>query len=152
MADNPEFLALTPDPETESTPVSASEPAEAASSKDEAAPAPLPEESEPASKPVVTFRGNNYDLASVVGVTVGGIVLFSCLTCNAGFYCLPIVPIILGIIGLVAARDAVDPDRTRLLSWLSVGSGVAILLLIILGIAAYFAFIFFVIMADSGGF
>lgn len=145
MADNPEFLQTTPGSETEAA--SASE-----SMEGEIVPVPSLEEGEPTSKPAVTFRGNSYDLASVIGVTIGAMVLFSCITCNLGYYCLPVVPIILGIIGLVAAKDAVDPDRTKLLSWVSVGSGVAILLLIFLFAAAYIAFIFFAIMADSGGF
>jgi hypothetical protein len=92
-------------------------------------------------KPAITFMGNSYDLTAVVGVTTGAIVLLTCATCNLGYYCLPLVPIILGIIGLVAAKDAVDPERTKLLSWLSLGSGVIILLLIFLAIVAYVAFI-----------
>ena len=46
----------------------------------------------------------------------------------------------------------VDPDRTRLLSWLSVGSGAIILLLLIAGIVLYVFFIFFAIAAEGGGF
>ena len=103
-------------------------------------------------EPVVTFAGNNYDLMAVVGVTVGGIVLLSCATCNMGFYCLPLVPIVLGVVGLISAKDSVNPERTRLLSWLSVGSGGVILLLLLLFIAAYIFIIFFAIAADKGGF
>ena len=62
------------------------------------------------------------------------------------------MPIILGTIGLVAAKDSVDPERTKLLSWLSVGSGVVILLLIFLFVALYVGFIVLVIMAENGGF
>jgi hypothetical protein len=102
--------------------------------------------------PQITFRGNSYDLMSVVGVTVGGMTLLTCATCNMGFYCLPLVPIILGIIGLVAAKDSVDPERTKLLSWLSVGSGAVIIILIAAIFIIYFAFIFIMIAADSGGF
>ena len=103
-------------------------------------------------KPVVTFRGNSYDLASVVGVTTGAIVLLTCATCNFGYYCLPFIPVILGIVGLVAARDSVNPERTKLLSWLSLGSGAIILLLIFLAVIAYIALIAFAIVADSRGF
>lgn len=102
--------------------------------------------------PKVTFRGNSYDLASVVGVTIGGMTLLTCATCNLGYYCLPVIPIILGIIGLVAAKDSVDPDRTTLLSWLSIGSGTLILLLIFLFIALYIALIIVAVMAENGGF
>ncbi|MEW5959791.1 MAG: hypothetical protein AB1801_18860 [Chloroflexota bacterium] len=109
-------------------------------------------EAETGSKPQITFLGNSYDLTAVVGLTIGAVVLLSCATCNLGYYCLPFVPIILGIIGLVAAKDSVNPDRTKLLSWLSVGSGAAILLLMFVFIALYVGFIVFAIMADSGGF
>ncbi len=99
----------------------------------------------------VTFEGNTYDMLSVIGVIIGGIVLLSCVTCNMAFYLLPFVPIILGIIGLVTAQDSVDPDRTKLLSWLSLVSGGIIFLLIALVVGAYFLFIFFMIAAGSGG-
>mgnify|MGYP005852621485 CR=1 FL=1 len=147
MADQPEFLDLTPNTAPEPTPAVEAEPADSPDSTDTADQS-LP----PAAKPVVTFQGNSYDLAAVIGVTIGGMVLFSCLTCNLGYYCLPIAPIILGAIGLIAAKDAVEPDRTKLLSWLSLGAGSAVILLIILFVAAYIAFIVFAVMADSGGF
>jgi hypothetical protein len=106
----------------------------------------------PMPKPSVTFEGNNYDLMVVVGVTIGAAVLLSCFTLNLGWYCLPIVPVILGGIGLATAKDSVNPERTRLLAWLSLASGGAILILIILGILAYILIIVFAIAADSSGF
>lgn len=100
--------------------------------------------------PAITFQGNSYDLVSVVGVTIGGITLLSCATCNLGFYCLPLLPIILGAIGLVAAKDSVDPERTKFLSWISLGSGAVILLLILLFVAAYIILIAFAVATESG--
>jgi hypothetical protein len=100
----------------------------------------------------ITFQGNSYDLASVVGVTIGAVTLLTCATCNMGFYCLPIIPIVLGIIGLVSAKDSVDPERTRLLSWLSLGSGAVIVLLILLVIAAYIGIIIFAVATEGNGF
>jgi hypothetical protein len=50
------------------------------------------------------------------------------------------------------AKESVEPDRTRLLSWLSVGSGAVILALLVAGIALYIFFIIFAIAAESGGF
>ncbi len=96
-------------------------------------------EAETAPKSVVTFEGNNYDLAAVVGVTIGGIVLLSCATCNLAFYVLPFLPIILGLVGLLTAKDSVNPERTKLLSWLSLGSGALILLLILFLVIAIIA-------------
>jgi hypothetical protein len=106
--------------------------------------------STPTPEPGVTFRGNNYDLTGVVGVTVGAVTLFSCLTLGLGYYCPPVIPVILGIIGLAAAGNSVDPARTRRLSWISIGSGALILLLILLLVVAYIGFIAFIIATEEG--
>jgi hypothetical protein len=100
----------------------------------------------------ITFQGNSYDLASVVGVTIGAVTLLACVTCNMGYYCLPIIAIVLGIIGLVSAKDSVDPERTRLLSWLSLGSGAVIVLLILLVMVAYIGIIIFAVATEGNGF
>ena len=149
MDDKPEFLDLTPDSETD--PTAAAEAETSVLSEETGSPL-VPVSAESGTKPAITFRGNSYDLASVVGLTIGAMVLLSCLTCNVAYYCLPVVPVILGIIGLVAAKDSVDPDRTKLLSWLSLGSGAIILLLIFLFVVAYVGLIVFAVMAENGGF
>jgi hypothetical protein len=102
---------------------------------------PSDEVSESPSMPLVTFQGNTYDLMSLGSLVVGALVLFSCLTCNAGFYCLPLVPIALGTIGLIGAHQSVQADRTRLWSWLGIAAGVIILLLLLLAIMLYVGFI-----------
>jgi hypothetical protein len=107
---------------------------------------------ETAPKPIVTFEGNNYDLAAVVGVTIGGIVLLSCATCNLGFYVLPFLPIILGLVGLLTARDSVNPERTKFLSWLSLGSGALILLLILFLVIVYIAIIVIAVASEGESF
>ena len=113
----------------------------------------VPIEPASSSKPVVTFRGNNYDLMSVVGVSLAGGTLFACGTCGFGFYCLPFVPLILGIVGLFSLKESVDPDRTKLLSWASIAVGSLFVLLILAGILfyiLYFTFIFSMIAAEGG--
>lgn len=106
---------------------------------------------EPAPRsPKVTFMGNTYDLLSVVTVVSGGLTLLSCLTCNMGYYCLPILPIVLGIVGVLSAHQSVDRERTRLLSWLGVAAGGIILLLFLVAVALYVGFI--VVMMVAGGF
>jgi len=97
-------------------------------------------------RPQVTFMGNSYDLTAVVAVVTGGVIAFSCLTCNLGYYCLPVVPVVLGLVGLLSAEDSVDPSRTRLLSWLGVGGGGIVILLMLLGLVLYFGFIILAIM------
>jgi hypothetical protein len=135
MDEKPDFLEKAPTEENQSTP----EPI-----TDTEGVAPLERE-----KPTVTFMGNSYDLTSVVAVTVGGVVLFTCFTCNLGWYCLPLIPIILGIIALISAKDSVDPERTKKLSWIGIGSGAAIIILAVLAFVAYFVFLFFVIGMES---
>jgi hypothetical protein len=122
-----------------------------ASSTSDRDPASAPDGGVNHSRATVTFRGNSYDLMAVVGVTIGAAVLLTCATCNFGYYCLPFVPILLGAVGLATADDSVDPPRTRRLSWISLGSGAAILLLIFFFIIVYIGFIAFVIALDQNG-
>jgi hypothetical protein len=136
MDDNPEFLNLSSDEESK---LAASPTTDTALEGE-------------TNKPVVTFRGNGYDLMVVVGVTIGGIMLSICFTCGLAQYILPFVPIVLGIIGLVAAKDSVDPERTKLLSWISLGSGGFFLILIFLAVLTYIAFFLLMMaMAAEGG-
>ena len=107
---------------------------------------------ETATKPTITFQGNNYDLAAVVGVTIGGITLLSCATCNLGFYLLPFLPLVLGLVGLIAAKDSVNPERTKLLSWFSIGSSAVILLLILAVVILYIGFIAYAIATEGKSF
>jgi hypothetical protein len=99
--------------------------------------------------PKVTFMGNSYDLVAVIAATVGGLMAASCLTCNTIWYCMPLGAIVLGLVGLVSTKDAVDADRTRLLSWIGVAGGALVVLLVVLGIIAYVALIGFAVVAGS---
>ena len=109
----------------------------------------LPEE-QPAEHPQVTFVGNKYDLIALVAVVTALVLMFMCLTCNMGYFCLPVIPLVLGIIGLVTAKSSLDAERTRLFSWIGVGVGGITLLLWALAVIGYFAFVFIMIMANSG--
>ena len=110
----------------------------------EASERPLPGE------PRVTFKGNAYDLMSLGSLATGALLLFSCLTCNLGYYCFPLLPVVLGLVGLLAARQSVEVKRTRLWSWLGIAAGGIVVLLVVAGIGLYIAFI--VLMAIAGGF
>lgn len=85
----------------------------------------------------VTFMGNTYDLAALGALGSGAVVLFSCLTCNLGYYCLPFIPLLLGLVGIISAREAVNKERTRLWSWLGIGAGIVV---IVAGILAVMGF------------
>lgn len=80
----------------------------------------------------VTFMGNTYDLAALGALGSGALVLFSCLTCNMGYYCLPFIPLLLGLVGIVSAREAVNKERTQLWSWIGVGAGVVVIVMALL--------------------
>jgi len=102
--------------------------------------------------PAVTFHGNNYDLAAVVGITIGVVTLLSCASFGMATYCMPFLPVILGVVGLVTAKDSVNPERTKLLSWISIGIGGLILLLIVVLVVLYIAFIGFVVANEGNTF
>ena len=90
----------------------------------------------------VTFMGNTYDLAALGALGSGALVLFSCLTCNLGYYCLPFIPLLLGLVGIVSAREAIDKERTRLWSWLGIGAGIVVIvagILAVMGSCLWFA-------------
>ena len=99
--------------------------------------------------PEATFKGNTYDLAALGALASGVVVLFSCLTCNMGFYCLPLLPLVLGLIGLLSSRQAVEEERTRLWSWLGIAAGGFIVLLTIAGVVLYIAFIVLAVVAQG---
>ena len=141
MDEKPDFLEMT----------SKEEDAKVAESVPDPAVAVIAEQG----KPTVTFMGNNYDLAAVAALITGGAVLLACGTCGLGYYCLPLLPLIFGIIGLVAAKDSIDPERTKRLSWIGVGVTAVIVLLGVLLFVGYFVFVFFMMglgsMSSYGG-
>ena len=112
---------------------------------------PVPVDDSPPSSSA-TWQGNSYDATAFVGALLGGLILLTCFTCNFGFYCWPVLAIIFGIIGLVNAKDSLDPERTKLLSWIGVGTGGVIIALIAVLFVLYFGFIIFAIAMEGGGF
>lgn len=95
----------------------------------------------------VTFEGNNNDLTAVAAIVSAGVALISCGTCGQGLYCLPFIPGVLGIIGLLSADASVDPERTRRFSWISLGIGGGLILLTVIFLAAIFLMYFSVFAA-----
>jgi hypothetical protein len=118
---------------------------------EEALPTPTEDEGEPAlaEAPQVTFRGNSYDLTSLGSLVTGGLILFSCVTCGMGYYCMPVIAVVLGAIGVLGARQAVDRERTRLWSWLGIATGGFILLIMAAAFVLYIAFIILAVTSTS---
>lgn len=95
-------------------------------------------------RPPAIFTGNWYDLAAMGAFASGLLAAFLCLTLNYGNYCLPFLPLVLGLIGVLTARQAVNRDRAQLWSWVGLGIGIALVVLLVLCVVLYFAF--FVLM------
>ncbi len=80
------------------------------------------------------YKGNTTDLTALIALVLGVVTLGSCC---GGFYCVPLVGLVLSIFGLLNAHKAYDPGRTRRLSALGlVGSG-AVVVVIVLIFALY---------------
>ena len=80
------------------------------------------------------YQGNNQDLQAFVGMIVGITTLVSCC---GGSCCLPFVPLGLGVMALMNAKDAIDPKRTRQQAWISIGIG-GLFGLFVAGIIAFY--------------
>ena len=90
-------------------------------------------------------------LISLGALITGAMILFSCLTCNMGYYCLPLVSIALGAVGVLSARQSVDARRTRLWSWVGIAAGAFLLFFIAALFALYIGFIVLAIVVDQRG-
>jgi hypothetical protein len=100
-------------------------------------------------EPPVTFKGNAYDMVSLGALATGAWLLLSCLTCNMTYYCLPFIPIALGVIGLLQAREAVESERTKLWSWLGIAGGGLTVLLILAAIVLYMMFLVLMVVVGE---
>jgi hypothetical protein len=76
-----------------------------------------------ASTQLRVYRGNAFDITALIALGTGLLTLLTCVSIGYVMYCLPVFPLALGIVGLATARKAIDPERTRLLSWIGLGSG-----------------------------
>ncbi|MBU0491404.1 MAG: hypothetical protein KKA73_28340 [Chloroflexi bacterium] len=93
---------------------------------------------------LTTWTGNIYDLAGLGALAGGLLSAFLCLTMTYGAYCLPLLPLILGIVGVAAARRAEDEQRTRTFAWIGLGIGGGVLVLLVLCVLSYVLFYVFV--------
>jgi hypothetical protein len=105
-------------------------------------PRPASDESE------VTYRGNSNDLSALGALASSILLLFTCLTCGSGVYCLPVVPLVLGLIGVLGAKRSVNKEQTQLFSWIGIGTGGLTLLLIAAGFIAYLVLMVFIVFVS----
>jgi hypothetical protein len=109
----------------------------------------IPGDKPPRSRPTVTFMGNAYDLTALGALASGLLILFMCATCSMGFYCLPFIPLVLGLVGIIASRNAVDSRRTATFSWIGLAIGIAILILMAACALLYFGLLGWVIYGEN---
>jgi hypothetical protein len=87
-----------------------------------------------------TTAGDRWGL---IALAVSLSVIGSCVI--PGFGCL--APLVVGIIALVQAKNAVDPSRARLYGWIATAIGIVTLLLVV-GIVAVYGALFARLMSD----
>jgi hypothetical protein len=85
-------------------------------------------------RPMINTQRNGNDVVALLALISGavsiatgfGIGLALCLPP------LPLVPLILGLIGLAGAKNAVKPDQARLYSWIGIVPGAVFLVLVVI--------------------
>jgi len=92
--------------------------------------------------PLASLGNNNHDVIAALAFGTGMLSIATCFGIGAAVCAapLPLVPLILGLVGLGGARHARDPQRARLFSWTGIvgGSGfVAITLLLLVAALAF---------------
>jgi hypothetical protein len=91
------------------------------------------------------YKGNTFDIAAFVALVMGVVTLLICGTMGYLMYCLPVFPLVLGIAGLATAQKSVDPKRSRLLSWIGLGTGgITLLLALVLFVVWIVLMLFFI--------
>lgn len=95
------------------------------------------------------FQVNAHDLSAFIAMICGVIILFVCASCGLGLYLLPVAAIVMGVIGLIMAKNALNPQRASLWSWSGLGTGIITVLLVIMGIAVYIIMIFGFVKASG---
>lgn len=73
--------------------------------------------------PANAEAANNADRWALIALAVSLTVLLSCVP---GVSCL--APLIIGVVALIQARNAANPDRARIYGWIATGIGIVIFL------------------------
>lgn len=90
------------------------------------------------------YEGNSFDVYALIAGIVGVTSLAMCFTGNMLIYCLPLVPLVFGIIALRNSSRALNPSRTRTMGWIGIAAGalgVLVLLIFAVFMAVYLAFL-----------
>jgi peptidoglycan/LPS O-acetylase OafA/YrhL len=87
-------------------------------------------------------RRNGNDLVAMLAAMCGIASIVTCFGVGIAVYVLPLplLPLLLGGIGLAGSRAAGNPDQARLLSWIGVVAGVGAVVFVLLLIIGSLAF------------
>lgn len=80
------------------------------------------------------YEANNHDVSAFIAMLLG---IFSLSACCGAIYCFPFAAILMGIMALLNAKDAVDPRRTRQQGIVAILSGGVLAGFVVLCIVSY---------------
>ena len=92
--------------------------------------------------PQITQQRNSSDVIALFAGVSGIISIATCFGIGLAICLppLPLLPLLLGAIGLASARHATRPEQARLLSWLGIIGGAGFIVIAMLGVIAGLAF------------
>jgi thiol:disulfide interchange protein len=92
--------------------------------------------------PHISRQRNGNDIIAVLALVSGVISIATCFGIGIAICVppLPLVPLLLGSIGLAGARNATKPDQARLFSWIGIIGGAGFVALVLLAVIGSVAF------------
>lgn len=96
----------------------------------------------PEPPPLITRHRNGNDLVSLIAGISGLLSIATCFGIGIAICIppLPLLPLLLGGIGLAGSKNAGNPERSRILSWLGIAGGMGFVVLALLLIIGSLAF------------
>jgi hypothetical protein len=85
------------------------------------------------------YRGNGYDITALIAAVTGLLAILSCATFGYMMYCLPLLPLALGLVGVLTTRRAADPGRSRVFGWIGLGTGALTTLILVVLVMLWFS-------------
>jgi hypothetical protein len=92
--------------------------------------------------PLVTRQRNGNDFIALLSCITGVISIATCFGIGIAICVppLPLVPLLLGALGLAGSRNATRPDQARLFSWIGIVGGTGFVVLVLLALIGSVAF------------
>ncbi len=92
--------------------------------------------------PIVTHQRNGNDVIALLACISGVISIATCFGIGIAICVppLPLVPLLLGAIGLAGSRNATRPEQARLFSWIGIAGGAGFVVLVLLAVIGSVAF------------